>query len=93
MEQLTLLVTNYCQFNNHVLISFIQMLYQHLDTANRYNHNSTEYFQLFAKLLNHSCAIKCPFPQAQQLLEYEIDLLHHVRTKLMKEGQLSLIHI
>ena len=89
MEQLTLLVTNYCQFNNHVLISFIQMLYQHLDTANRYNHNSTEYFQLFAKLLNHSCAIKCPFPQAQQLLEYEIDLLHHVRTKLMKEGQLE----
>lgn len=87
LEQFSLISTK-CAIGNEVLTNFIQLLYGHLGTTvslNGYYQSSQEFFQLFCKLLNYASTTRCQFPQAQELLDYEIYLIHNVRVKLVKD--------
>lgn len=81
MEQFALIATK-CFAGPKVLISFVELLHQHLvTTVTQDSHylNSQEFFQLFSRLLKSATVTRCPLPQAKDLLTNEISLLRNVR--------------
>ncbi|RWS11107.1 putative ubiquitin carboxyl-terminal hydrolase FAF-X-like protein [Dinothrombium tinctorium] len=95
LEEFVLIATK-CPTNSEVLVKFINLLHSHLRNTvpqNSFYKTSQEFFRLFCKLLNNAFITRCSLPQAQQLLEYEIDILRHVRQNLVKNGLIEEIQL
>ena len=93
MDQLALIATK-CSLSSDVLVKFIELLYSHLSTTvAAHFETSNEFFQLFCRLLNSAAASGCSVPLAQDLLEFEIDLIQNVRTKLVRNGLIEDIQL
>ena len=93
LDQFALIATK-CSLNNEVLVRFIELLYSHLSsTVDAHFETSTEFFQLFCRLLHSAASTGCSLPLAPGLLEHEIDLIQNVRTKLVRNGLVEEIQL
>lgn len=93
MDQLALIATK-CSQSSEVLVRFIELLYSHLNTTVGVHYESShEFFQLFCRLLNSAASSGCSLSLAQELLDYEIDLIQNVRTKLVRDGLVEEIQL
>lgn len=93
MEQFALMATM-CSLSHEILTSFVELLYSHLNTSVSQNYEtSSEFFQLFCRLLESVSSTKCSLPLAQQLLEYEIDLIQNVRVSNINGNDFRIILI
>jgi ubiquitin carboxyl-terminal hydrolase 9/24 len=93
LDQLALIATK-CSLTSDVLVKFIELLYSHLSsTVDAHFETSNEFFQLFCRLLNSAASSGCSLPLAQDLLEFEIDLIQNVRTKLVRNGLIEEIQL
>lgn len=61
-------------------------------TVEAHFETSTEFFQLFCRLLNSANATRCSLPLAQDLLAHEVDLIRNVRVSLRSLCFLSSLH-
>ena len=83
MEQFSLIATKCC-LSQDTLVNFIELLYSHLNTSVGEKYlTSTEFFQLFCRLLESAASVKCNLPLANELLTFEIDLIQNVHVSLL----------
>jgi len=87
-------ISTMCSAESDVLKYYINFLNQHLDTTIPKNHkNSSEFFQLYCKLLNNACNKKLQLPEIRKYLHYEIDLLKNVKKRLLVDGLIEEIQL
>lgn len=94
LEQFSLIATK-CGSTEIVLVGFIRLLYQQLNGSNvdTYYENSKEFFQLICCLLHSAADLNIQVPIAQEILEYELNLLPNVKSKLVKNGHIEEVQL
>lgn len=55
--------------------------------------NSKEFFQLICCLLHSAASLNIQVPIAQEILDYELDLISNVKSKLVKNGQVEEVQL
>ena len=87
-------ISTMCSTDNGVLKYYINFLNQHLETTIPKNHkNSSEFFQLYCKLLNNAYINSVHLPEIKKYLHYEIDLLKNVKERLLVDGLIEEIQL
>ena len=87
-------ISTLCITENDVLKYYIKFLNQHLQTTIPKNYkNSSEFFQLYCKLLNNAYLIKAHLTELKKYLNYEIDLLKNVKENLLVDGLIEEIQL
>lgn len=83
-----------CSVDNDVLTYYINFLNKHLESTIPKNYkNSSEFFQLYCKLLNNAFLSKVSLPEIKRYLRYEIDLLKNVKDRLLVDGLIEEIQL
>lgn len=83
-----------CSVDNDVLTYYINFLNKHLESTIPKNYkNSSEFFQLYCKLLNNAYLSKVQLPEIKKYLRYEIDLLKNVKDRLLVDGLIEEIQL
>lgn len=83
-----------CSVDNDVLTYYINFLNKHLESTIPKNYkNSSEFFQLYCKLLNNAYLSKVHLPEIKKYLHYEIDLLKNVKDRLLVDGLIEEIQL
>lgn len=93
-EQFAFIATMCCSNENDVLKYYIKFLNQHLQSTIPKNYkSSSEFFQLYCKLLNNAYLNKVHLPEMKKYLHYEIDLLKNVKERLLVDGLIEDIQL
>lgn len=94
LEQFSLIATK-CDSTHNVLVSFIHLLFKQLGGTNVDTHyeNSKEFFQLMCCLLHSAANSKIQVTIAEEILDYELDLISNVKSRLMKNGHVEEVQL
>lgn len=87
-------ISTMCSIDNDVLKYYINFLNQHLESTIPKNYkNSSEFFQLYCKLLNTAYLSNVNLPEIKKYLQYEIDLLKNVKERLLVDSLIEEIQL
>lgn len=93
-EQFAFISTMCSTIESEVLKYYIKFLNYHLEHTIPKNYkSSSEFFQLYCKLLNNAYLSETKIPEIKEYLHYEIDLLKNVKERLLVDGLIEDIQL